>query len=232
MVHTDPAVLKIQILQGQTAEFADTHSCSQQHHKFIVVFGVALVLSDEVHPYLLLPLGQGDALLRIVDHHIRQLEIKRVAPHNFLVIGHLKSRFYNAPDAGQGAVALSFLLQFDHPTLSIRHLDIPDLSCPEWFFLYDVHHKAVPDLRVIADTALERKIALQQFVYRNFATCIVETIFKASLQFILFFTQDFKIRRIDTLSVSQSICVAILIDQVFSLALSCPKNTSFIVFSS
>ena len=39
-------------------------------------------------------------------------------------------------------------------------------------------------------------------------------------------------RRIDALSVSQSIRVAILIDQVFSLALSCPKNTSFIVFSS
>ena len=58
MIHTDPAVLKIQILQGQTAEFADTHSGSQQHYKFIVVLGVALVLSDEVHPNLLLFLGQ------------------------------------------------------------------------------------------------------------------------------------------------------------------------------
>ena len=52
------------------------------------------------------------------------------------------------------------------------------------------------------------------------------------LLFILFFTQGFEIRRIDALSVSQSIRAAILIDPVFSLALSCPRNTSFIVFSS
>ena len=81
------------------------NSGSQQHHELIVVLGVALVLSDEIHPRLLLFLGHGNALPGIVDHHIRQLEVEWIAPHDFLVVGHLERRLHYTPDTGQGAVS-------------------------------------------------------------------------------------------------------------------------------
>ena len=61
------------------------NSGSQQHHELIMVSGIDLIRTDEIHPRLLLFLGHGNALPGIVDHHIRQLEVEWIAPHDFLI---------------------------------------------------------------------------------------------------------------------------------------------------
>ena len=57
MIHPDSAVFKIQLLFGQTTQFADTHSGFQKHHEFIIVATVMFVRLDEVHKDVFLLLG-------------------------------------------------------------------------------------------------------------------------------------------------------------------------------
>ena len=57
VIYSDPTFLKIQLLFGQTTQFADTHSGFQKHHEFIIVATVMLVRFDEVHKEVFLLLG-------------------------------------------------------------------------------------------------------------------------------------------------------------------------------
>ena len=110
MIHTDFPAVKIQIALCQTAKLADTHSRSQQHDKFIIILCIGFIFTDKPHPKFLLFLCHGDTLLRIVWHNIYQLKIKWIPADNVLIICHLKSRLYNAPDTCNGTVSFSVIM--------------------------------------------------------------------------------------------------------------------------
>ena len=60
-------------------------------------------IGKNVGKLLLCTNGGRLALLRIVGHHIGQLEDERVLAHGLLIAGHLERRLYHAPDGGDGA---------------------------------------------------------------------------------------------------------------------------------
>ena len=59
----------------------------------------------------------------------------------------------------------------------------------------------------------------------------INTIVKLLLNFLFFFTKFFQIRRINSLPLPMNVCVSVLINQILSLALSCPQDSSLIVFA-
>lgn len=117
---------KVKISLCQPAKLADTHPGSQQYHKLVVILAVGFILPDEIHPKCLMLLRHRNALLRIVGNHIDQFEVKGIPTDHIFIVRHLESRFDNAPNAGEGAVSLSVLVQLHDPFLRVRNLDVPD----------------------------------------------------------------------------------------------------------
>lgn len=64
-------------------------------------------------------------------------------------------------------------------------------------------------------------------IFRQIINAIIELL----LDFLFFFTQFFQIGGIHRLLLAANVCVPILINQAFSLALSCPQDASFVVFA-
>ena len=86
-----------------------------------------LVLSDEIQKILLLFLRQRNPLLGVVRDDI-QAELKGISADNILGVSHLKGRFHNTSDTGDGAVRISLVKQVDDPQLGIGHFDVPNFS--------------------------------------------------------------------------------------------------------
>ena len=135
MIHTDSAVLEIQVFLGKAAKLADSHPGFQQNNKLVVILGIGSVVPDVIHPGCELFIGQGNSGYRIVYHRIRQLEYKRILSDGILITGHLERRFDNAPHTGDGAVTSAVLLQLHKPQLGIGYLDGVDLSVAKVLFL-------------------------------------------------------------------------------------------------
>ena len=231
MIYPDFPPDKVKISLCQPAKLADTHPGSQQYHKLVVILAVGFILPDEIHPKCLMLLRHRNALLRIVGNHIDQFEVKGIPTDHIFIVRHLESRFDNAPNAGEGAVSLSVLVQLHDPFLRVRNLDVPDGTITEIFLLHQIQHEVIADFGIVTYALLDADIAFQQLNDGNFACGIINAIVKLLLNFLFFFTQFFQIGGIHCLAFAANVCVPILINQVFPLALSCPQDASLVVLS-
>ena len=112
-------------------------------------------------------------------------------------------------------------MQLHNPLLGIRYLNIPYLSVAEIFFLNQIQHKIVSDFGIVAYTLFQTDIAFQEGNNGNFSSGIINSIVKLLLNYLFLFPQFLQIRRINGLPLSVDIRIAVLINQVFSLALPC-----------
>ena len=63
VVYPDSLAFKVQIALCQTAKLADTHTSSQQNHKFIIILRTGFIFLDKAHPKFLLFRCHGNPLL-------------------------------------------------------------------------------------------------------------------------------------------------------------------------
>jgi hypothetical protein len=112
-------------------------------------------------------------------------------------------------------------MQLHNPLLGIRYLNIPYLPVAEIFFLNQIQHEIITNFGIVAYTLLQTDIALQEGNNGNFSGSIVNSFIKLLLDCLFFFPQFFQIRGINGLPFSVDIRIAVLINQVFSLALPC-----------
>ncbi len=112
-------------------------------------------------------------------------------------------------------------MQFHDPLLGIRRLNIPYLPIPKIFFFNQIQHKIIPDFGIAAYALLQADLAFQEGNNGNFSGGIVDPVVKRLLNYLFLFPQFLQIRGINGLPLSVDIRIAVLINQVFSLALPC-----------
>ena len=178
------------------------------------------ILLNETHEDVLLLLCQSNPFLGVVLHNIGQLEIKGVPPQDFLLIGHLEGRLHNASNAGDGAVAPSVSLELHKPQLCIRGSDVTDTSLSEGLLFDEVQNKAVAHRGGIADTLLETDVALQKLHYGDSAIVIACAVNFGSIDFFLFLPQPFQRWRVNRMPFAAGVGIAVLVNQILSLAFS------------
>ena len=122
-------------------------------------------------------------------------------------------------------------MQLHDPFLRVRNLDVSDGTVAKIFFLHQIQHEVIANLGIVAHALFDADVAFQQLNDVDFACGIINAIVKLLLDFLFFFPQFFQIGGIHRLPFAANVCVPILINQVFSLALSCPQDASLVVFS-
>ena len=75
------------------------------------------------------------------------------------------------------------------------------------------------------------KSGLHKFNYGNPAIVVAGSRIFDAVVFFLFLAKPIQRWRIHRMPLSTGICVTVLISKIFALALSCPKNTAFFIFS-
>ena len=135
---THATIFEIQIFSGQTAELADSHTGFQKYHKLIVVFVVSVVSLNEIHPDSQVFLGECNSRHRIIDHHIRQLENKRILSDSILIARHLKCGFDNTSYTADGTKTSAILLQLRKPLFRIRYFDGADFAAAEKIWILKI----------------------------------------------------------------------------------------------
>ena len=63
MIYTDFPAFKVKITFCQATKLADTHSCSQQDNKLIIILAVSFILPNKSHPKFLLFFSHGNPFL-------------------------------------------------------------------------------------------------------------------------------------------------------------------------
>ncbi len=83
-----------------------------------------------------------------------------------------------------------------------------------------LQHKIATDFSILTDTLFQTDIAFQKGSHGNLSGGIVNPVIKLSLYLLFFLPKFLQIGRIDGLLFSMNIRAAVLINQVFSLALA------------
>ena len=122
-------------------------------------------------------------------------------------------------------------MELQHPFLGIRYLDGADLTEAEVLFLHQVQDKGIAHLGVVADTLLQADIAFQQLHHRNLSGFIIQTIIDILLDFLFLLPKLLQVGIVDGVALAPEVRIAVLVNQVFSLAFSCAQDASFMVFA-
>ena len=231
VIHTDSAILEVQILSGQTAKLADSHAGFQKHYKLIIVFVVSIVSLDEIHPDRQLFFGKCNSRHRIVHHNICQLEDEWILPDRILIASHLECGLHHTSYTGNGTVTSAVLLQLCKPLFCIGYLDGADFAIAKILFLDQIQNKIITDLRVVAHAFLQADVLLQQFNYRNLSCFIINAIINLFLNFLFLLAKFLQRGCVNRLSLATKIRIPVLIDPILSLTFSCFQDTAFVIFS-
>lgn len=166
MIHPDPAVLEVQVADGQAAELADPHTGAQQHDDLIQVLAAVVVLGDEIQELLLLPFRQGRPPDRVVGQEV-QAEVEGVPPDDLLGEGHLEGGPQHTPDGCDGVPGIAVIKKLDEPFLGVADPEVPDDPVAEVVLVKDPQDEAVARLGVVADVSLLSDVALHQIDDRD-----------------------------------------------------------------
>ena len=143
----------------------------------------------------------------------------------------MKGRFDNTSDTGNSAVSSTILLQFHKPQLGIGCLDGVDPAVAEIFLVDQIQYEIVANFCGMSDTLLQCHIAFHQFDDVDIALAIVDAGIDFPLDIFFQFAKFFQVFCVECSSFSRHIGVTVLVGKVFSLALSCPKETPFMIFA-
>ena len=95
MVDVNDVVLKVDILDGKSTEFGDSHPCVEQDVKGFVVLAVHIIVPTELEelPHLVF----GDCLTGngVIHHHSGKFKAEGALHKDIIVHRHLKCRAKN-----------------------------------------------------------------------------------------------------------------------------------------
>ena len=123
VIHPDPLVLKVNVRNGQSAEFRYTQARIEQDVDPIVILTEVLVLLYEFQKGPLLGSGDGFPCDTVIDHHCCQRELKWVLADQIVLPRHLKGRAHHATDGMNGTVVSSN----NHSCVALSILSAKDL---------------------------------------------------------------------------------------------------------
>ena len=231
MIHPDLSILKIQVLHGQAAEFADPHPRTQKNVDLVPITAKVIVLRNEVHEQLLLLGRHGNALFRIVRDHV-QPGVKGILADDVLRIGHLERRFENAPDAGNGSVGVPFIVEMDDEQLAVRDAEISDFLLAEGLLFHEFQHIFVSNPGVVAHAPFQGDVPLQKLNHRRVPGTVMDTVPAHPGDLIFLLPQFLQRLGVDAAPLFVQVGEPILIGLVWLFVLSGPQNSSFAVFAS
>ena len=167
MINVDEMVFKVNVVQGQAAEFTDPHPGMEQDVYDLVIFAVAVVVMDKFQDFL--HLHFTDCLPRhtVVNDYPSKLESKGVLCKQVIVHRHLKGRPEDAPHALYRAVTLPGILKPDQKKLRVGGFYFPDLFAAEILLRQHVSHKVVIRRCVRPYTSFCFQIPVYQFDHQH-----------------------------------------------------------------
>ena len=113
LVDVDDPLLHVEIVDGQSAELGDSHSCVEQNIECLVVSAVVVVIVHELQELAHLVFGDGLPCHAVVDHHPGKLEPEGILLQVVVVDCHLEGGAENASHCFDTAVSLAISLHLD-----------------------------------------------------------------------------------------------------------------------
>ena len=113
LIDVDDPLLHVEIVNGQSAELGDSHSCVEQNIECLVVSAVVVVIVHELQELAHLVFGDGLPCHAVVDHHPGKLEPEGILLQVVVVDCHLEGGAENASHCFDTAVSLAISLHLD-----------------------------------------------------------------------------------------------------------------------
>lgn len=119
VVDIDDPVFQVNILEGQPAEFGNTHSCVEQNVDHLVILAVDVIVMDELQELPHLVFCNRLPCHAVIDNHSCQFKGKGILMQHIIIHRHLESRTEDATHGFDGTVPLPVLLQLDQKELCV-----------------------------------------------------------------------------------------------------------------
>lgn len=110
MVDCDDVVFQVDVLDGKSTEFRDSHSRMEQDVKGFVIFTVHIVIPDEFEELPHLVFRDGFSCDRIIHNHSGKFKPKGILDEDIIVHRHLKCRTEDTSHGLDGTVPSAVIL--------------------------------------------------------------------------------------------------------------------------
>ena len=124
LVDVDDPLLHIEIVDGQSTELRDSHSCMEQYVECLVVSAVVVIVVHKLQELAHLVFGDSLSRHAVVDHHPGKLEPEWILLQVVVIDCHLEGRTKHASHCFDTAVSLAISLHLDQEELRVRGLYI------------------------------------------------------------------------------------------------------------
>ena len=92
MVDGDDVILQVNVLDGKSTEFGDSHSRVEKDVECLVVFAVHIIVMYKFEELVHLFLGNSFSGHTVIDHHASQLKSKLIFIQDIVIYCHLECR--------------------------------------------------------------------------------------------------------------------------------------------
>lgn len=113
MVDGDDIVLKVNVLDGKSTEFGDSHSGMKQDVECLVILTEHIIVPDELEELPHLVFCDGFPCNSVIHHHSGKFKTERVLDEDIIVHRHLECRTKDTTHGLDGTVPPAILLQFN-----------------------------------------------------------------------------------------------------------------------
>ena len=122
-------------------------------------------------------------------------------------------------------------MQLHEPELGIAYLDAADFPIAEVLLCHQIQHEAIAYLGVVAHALLESDILPQQLHHCDLSGLVVDAVIQFCLNLPGLLAKLLQIGIVDGAAHPFAISIAVLVDQILSLAFSLLQDTALVVFA-